>query len=53
MNSDVVWFLHNTSQVDDEPYPDLLSEKGFRGFPSVAVMDSVGDIIAKVELALS
>jgi len=38
-------FCHNTSQVEDEPYPKLLSEKGGRGFPYVAFLDAEGEVI--------
>lgn len=38
-------FLHNTSRVDDEPYPRLLQEKGFRGFPSLCFMDADGNVL--------
>lgn len=44
---DVILFAHITSRVEGEPYPNLLSEKGFRGFPSLAVMNAEGEIIAK------
>ncbi|HEX5052191.1 MAG TPA: hypothetical protein VFZ65_10495 [Planctomycetota bacterium] len=40
-------FLHNTSHVDDEPYPKLLSEKGFTGFPSICFMDVDGNVLSK------
>lgn len=40
-------FLHNTSRLDDEPYPDLLKEKGFTGFPTLAFMDDEGNVLAK------
>lgn len=40
-------FLHNTSRVEDEPYPTLLQDKGFGGFPSLAFMDADGNVIAK------
>ncbi len=40
-------FLHNTSRVEDEPYPKLLGEKGFRGFPSLCFMDAEGTVLAK------
>ena len=40
-------FLHNTSHLDDEPYPTLLKDKGFRGFPSLAFMDAEGNVLAK------
>ena len=38
-------FLHNTSRVDDEPYPRLLQEKGFGGFPSLCFMDADGNVL--------
>ena len=41
-----VRLLHVTSQVEGEPYPDLLSEKGFRSFPSIAFLDGAGEVIA-------
>ena len=40
-------FLHNTSQVADEPYPKLLQEKGFRGFPTLCFMDADGNVLTK------
>ena len=40
-------FLHNTSRVDDEPYPDLLREKGFRGFPSLCFMSADGTVLTQ------
>jgi len=43
----VVLFLHNTSRVEDEPYPTLLQDKGFRGFPSICFMDADGNVLAK------
>jgi hypothetical protein len=42
-----VLFLHNTSRVEDEPYPTLLQDKGFRGFPSICFMDAEGNVLAK------
>jgi len=42
-----VLFVHNTSQVEDEPYPKLLQEKGFGGFPSLAFMDADGNVVVK------
>lgn len=42
----MVLFCHNTSQVEDEPYPKLLSEKGGRGSPFVVFIDAAGDVIA-------
>lgn len=38
----VVLFLHNTSRVKDEPFPDLLREKGGNGFPTVTYLDADG-----------
>ncbi len=40
-------FLHNTSRVEDEPYPRLLQEKGFGGFPSLCFMDAEGNVVVK------
>jgi hypothetical protein len=42
-----VLFLHNTTRVEDEPYPTLLQEKGFRGFPSLCFMDADGNVLTK------
>jgi hypothetical protein len=42
-----VLFLHNTSRVDDEPYPTLLRDKGFTGFPSLCFMDAEGKVLVK------
>ena len=39
-------FTHVTSQVADEPYPNLLSEKGRNSFPSIAVLDATGELLA-------
>ncbi|GAB4148652.1 MAG: hypothetical protein Fur0037_16970 [Planctomycetota bacterium] len=44
----VVLFLHNTSRVDDEPYPDLLREKGANGFPTVSYLDADGNLLKQV-----
>jgi len=33
--------------VDGEPYPKLLHEKGFRGFPSLCFMDAEGNVLTK------
>lgn len=38
-------FLHNTSRIEGEKYDKLLSEKGFRGFPSLAFMDAEGEVL--------
>jgi hypothetical protein len=42
----VVLYLHNTSRVDDEPLPNLLQEKGGRGFPYLVMLDADGEVIA-------
>lgn len=39
--------MHNTSRVDDEPYPRLLQEKGFGGFPSLCFMDAEGNVLVR------
>ncbi|MGE3173808.1 MAG: hypothetical protein AB7O97_14375 [Planctomycetota bacterium] len=39
--------LHVTSRVDGEPYPTLLRDKGFTGFPSLCFMDADGNVLAK------
>lgn len=44
----MVLFLHNTSRCSDEPYPTLLRDKGFSGFPSLAFMNADGDVVATV-----
>lgn len=44
----VVLFLHNTSRVDDEPYPNLLFEKGGIGFPTMSYLDADGNLLKQV-----
>lgn len=44
----VVLFLHNTSRVDDEPYPNLLYEMGGIGFPTVSYLDAEGNLLKQV-----
>ena len=39
--------MHNTSRVDGEPYPRLLQEKGFGGFPSLCFMDADGNVLVR------
>jgi len=41
-------FAHVTTRVEGRTYENLLSEKGFSGFPSLAALDDNGDIIAKL-----
>ncbi len=43
----VVLFLHNTSKVEDEPYPNLLREKGGNGYPTVSFMDHTGRVLTQ------
>ncbi len=44
----MVLFLHNTSHCDDEPYPDLLFEKGGNGFPTVSFLGADGRLLVQV-----
>ncbi len=46
-SKNVVLFCHVTSQVTGDKYPKLLSEKGGRGFPMLAILDAAGDVIAR------
>lgn len=39
-------FLHNTSQVEGEPFPTLLQDNGFTGTPALAFMDAEGKVLA-------
>ena len=45
----VVLFSHITSRVDGAKYPNLLSEKGGRGFPYCVFLDEEGNVLAKHE----
>ena len=45
--SSVVLFLHVTSHVEGEPYPTLLTDKGFTGFPSLCFLDQDGNVVVK------
>ena len=47
---DFVLFLHNTSWVDDEPYPNLLREKGGNGWPTSAFQTPDGSLLTQVLL---
>ena len=44
----VVLFLHNTSRCDDEPYPNLLKEKGGNGFPTMSYLAADGRLMTQV-----
>lgn len=39
--------MHNTSHVADEPYPKLLQEKGFNGYPSLCFLDAEGRVVVR------
>lgn len=43
----VVLFCHITTRVPGDPYPDLLREKGGRGFPTFYFMDPTGKVVAE------
>ena len=43
----MVPFLHITTRIEGRKNDDLLQKMGFRGFPSFAVLDVEGEIIAK------
>ena len=45
-----VLFMHNTSWVDDEPYPNLLREKGGNGWPTSAFQVADGSLLTQVLL---
>ncbi|MEM7203477.1 MAG: hypothetical protein AAF628_24650 [Planctomycetota bacterium] len=47
-SKNVVLYLHNTSRVDDEPYPDLLRQKGGRAYPTVSFLDADGELVTQV-----
>jgi hypothetical protein len=42
-------FCHITTQVEGDPYPNLLQEKGGMGFPHIVVMDATGSLLATHE----
>lgn len=43
----VVPYLHVTTRIADRPHENLLQEKGFGGFPSLAFMDAEGTVLAQ------
>ncbi len=45
LGKSVVLFCHITSQVEDEPYPNLLHEMKGRGFPSMRFLDTKGELL--------
>ena len=47
-SGEVVLFLHNTSHVDGEPYPNLLREKGGNGYPTVSYLDHTGRLLTQM-----
>ncbi len=46
---DHVLFLHVTSFVEGEKYPDLLKEKGGQGWPFVVAMDADGNVVSRLD----
>jgi len=42
-----VLFCHVTTRIPDHPYDGLLTEKGGTGFPTLMVLDSTGEMLAK------
>lgn len=42
-------FCHITTQVEGDPHPNLLSEKGGMGFPHMVVLDADGMVLAMHE----
>lgn len=43
----VVLFCHITSHVPGDPYPELLREKGGRGFPTFYFLDPTGKVVGE------
>jgi len=46
---EVTLFCHITSRLPNAPDPDLLQQKGGRGFPTFAILDSDGELLVKHE----
>jgi hypothetical protein len=46
---DHVLFLHVTSHLDGAAYPNLLQEKGGKGFPYVVAMDAEGNVVGQLQ----
>jgi hypothetical protein len=44
-----VLFVHITTKIDGDKYPNLMEEKGGEGFPYVAAMDAEGGVLAKLK----
>ncbi|MHC5210834.1 MAG: hypothetical protein ACYTG2_08965 [Planctomycetota bacterium] len=44
-----VMFAHVTTRIEGRKDDDLLSRKGFNSFPSLAVMNADGDLLAKLD----
>lgn len=42
-----VLFCHVTTQIDGRPDDDLMRQKEFRGFPSLAIMDAEGEVVKR------
>ena len=47
-SKDFVVFCHITSQVKEDKYPELLSQKGGGGFPYFVFLDETGVVLSKV-----
>lgn len=45
--AEAVLFVHNTSNVPNEPYPNLLAEKGLEVCSGTCIMDQEGRVLAK------
>ncbi len=43
----LVLFLHLTTRVKSDPDQSLLRDKGFSGFPSLAILDASGELLSK------
>ncbi len=42
-----VLFCHVTTRLRGDPYPNLMSEKGGRGFPHIVILDAEGNLLAR------
>ena len=38
-------FVHITTRIEGHPYDDLLQKNGFRGFPTLAILDDEGAVL--------
>jgi hypothetical protein len=44
---EVIPYLNVMTKIEGHPYDNLLRDKGFGGFPSLAFMDAEGNVLAK------